>query len=85
MLHTVLREIQLRDFVEVRAILESYFVRVVAEDPKAHDLGRELLGVRLGVVVSDPDQQQVAQADGGNRRAVDRDRRAADALQHHPH
>jgi DNA-binding FadR family transcriptional regulator len=38
MLHTVLREIRLRDFVEVRAILESYFVRVVAEDPKPADI-----------------------------------------------
>jgi hypothetical protein len=57
----------------------------VAEDPKTHDLGRELLGICLGVLVSDADQQEVAEADRSHLFAVHRDRRAADPLQHHPH
>jgi hypothetical protein len=57
----------------------------VAEDPQPDDLRGELLGVGLNVVVTHPDEQQVAGADRGDLVAVNRHRGTRDTLQYDPH
>src|SRR5690606_4827069 len=57
----------------------------VREDSQRGDLGSQILGLFLAVVDTHADQQQQSAADLAHHFAVDRHRRARDALQQNPH